>query len=44
MLSKSEPILAALVKEGKLKVVGATYDLATGKVVLQPGEKIVEKK
>lgn len=43
-LSKSEPILAALVKEGKLKVVGATYDLATGKVEFQSGGKIVEKK
>ena len=31
-LSASDPILAKLVKSGELKVVGAIYDLATGKV------------
>jgi carbonic anhydrase len=31
-LGKSEPVLAPLVKEGKLKVVGARYNLATGVV------------
>lgn len=31
-LKSSEPILAELVKEGKLKIVGARYDLDTGKV------------
>ena len=33
-LLSSEPILAPLVKSGKLKVVGGRYDLQTGKVVL----------
>ena len=31
-LSESDPILAKYVKSGELKVVGAVYDLATGKV------------
>jgi carbonic anhydrase len=31
-LSESEPILSKYVKSGELKVVGAVYDLATGKV------------
>lgn len=31
-LSEAEPILAKYVKSGELKVVGAIYDLATGKV------------
>lgn len=31
---KSKPILATMVKEGKLKVVGARYDLDDGKVTL----------
>jgi carbonic anhydrase len=31
-LRKSEPILAALVKDGRLKVAGGIYDLATGGV------------
>jgi carbonic anhydrase len=31
-LSESEPILAKKVKDGELKIVGAIYDLATGKV------------
>jgi carbonic anhydrase len=26
------PVLTGLVKEGKLKIVGGVYDLATGKV------------
>lgn len=34
LLSASEPVLASLVKEGKLKVQGARYDLDTGKVEL----------
>lgn len=34
-LSQLEPIIAPRVKTGQLKVVGATYDLATGKVVMQ---------
>jgi len=34
MLSQSSPQLAPMVKEGKLKVVAAYYDLATGKVSL----------
>ena len=29
-----EPILKASIKKGKLKVVGAVYELGTGKVVL----------
>jgi carbonic anhydrase len=33
-LSQSSPLLAPMVKEGKLKVVAAYYDLATGKVKL----------
>ncbi len=33
-IADSEPILAELVRAGKLKVVGANYDLGTGKVVL----------
>ena len=35
-LKNSQPILAPLVEAGKLKVVGATYDLATGKVSVLP--------
>jgi carbonic anhydrase len=31
-LQTSEPILAGLVKEGRLAVVGGIYDLATGEV------------
>jgi carbonic anhydrase len=34
LLSKSSPVLAPMVKEGKLKIVAAYYDLATGKVTL----------
>lgn len=30
---KVSPVLSGLVKEGKLKIVGGVYDLATGKVV-----------
>jgi carbonic anhydrase len=33
-ITASEPILAEFVRAGKLKVVGANYDLGTGKVVL----------
>lgn len=33
-LKGQEPIVAAAVKEGKLKVVGAVYDLRSGKVTL----------
>ena len=31
-LKSSPPILAILVREGKLKIIGAHYDLDTGKV------------
>jgi carbonic anhydrase len=31
---KESPVLSALVKEGKLKIVGAVYDLDEGKVQL----------
>jgi carbonic anhydrase len=34
-LTTSDPILSHLVKEGKLTVIGAYYDLDTGKVELQ---------
>ncbi|HEY6412263.1 MAG TPA: carbonic anhydrase [Edaphobacter sp.] len=34
-LSQLEPIIAPRVKSGQLKVVGATYSLATGKVEIQ---------
>ncbi|BCH32053.1 carbonic anhydrase [Mesorhizobium sp. L-8-10] len=34
LLSEASPILAAAIKEGKLKVVAARYDIATGKVTL----------
>ncbi len=33
-LSESSTILSGLVKQGKLKIVGGVYDLATGKVTL----------
>jgi carbonic anhydrase len=33
-LSVSKPIIGQYVKEGKVKVVGGIYDLATGKVNL----------
>ena len=36
-LKGAAPILAPAVKEGKVKVVGAYYDLDTGKVSLLPG-------
>lgn len=35
-LQSSKPILAELVKEGKLKIVGARYDLDTGAVEILP--------
>ena len=34
LLSESSPVIAPLVKEGKLKVVSGVYTLATGKVTL----------
>ncbi len=34
-LKNSEPILAPLVKKGELKIVGAYYDIDTGKVVFE---------
>jgi carbonic anhydrase len=34
LLGKSSPLLAGLVKEGKLKIVAGYYDLATGRVSL----------
>lgn len=34
LLAKSSPLLAGLVKEGKLKIVAGYYDLATGRVSL----------
>jgi carbonic anhydrase len=37
LLAKSSPLLAGLVKEGKLKIVAGYYDLATGRVSLLEG-------
>jgi carbonic anhydrase len=34
LLRESSPVLAPMVKEGKLKIVGGYYDLGTGKVTL----------
>ena len=34
LLSKASTVLSPMVKEGKLKIVGAYYDLGTGKVTL----------
>jgi carbonic anhydrase len=34
LLQKASPVLSPMVKEGKLKIVGAYYDLGTGKVTL----------
>jgi carbonic anhydrase len=34
LVAKSSPLLAGLVKEGKLKIVAGYYDLATGRVSL----------
>jgi carbonic anhydrase len=34
LLKESSPVLAGLLKEGKLEVVGAYYDIASGKVAL----------
>jgi len=34
LISKSSPVLAPMVKEGKLKIVAAYYDLESGKVTL----------
>jgi carbonic anhydrase len=34
LLTKASTVLSPMVKEGKLKIVGAYYDLATGKVTL----------
>lgn len=33
-LETSDPVIAKMVKEGKVKVVGANYDLKTGEVKL----------
>ncbi len=33
-LSKSEPLLAPMVKAGSIKVVGSVYDIATGRVTM----------
>jgi carbonic anhydrase len=38
LLERSSPVLAGLVKEGKLRIVGATYALATGKVTMLPAK------
>jgi carbonic anhydrase len=34
MLSEASPVIAGAIKEGKLKVVPARYDIASGKVSL----------
>ena len=34
LLSEASPIIAGAIKEGKLKVVAARYDISTGKVSL----------
>jgi carbonic anhydrase len=34
LLGKASPVLAPMVKEGKLKIVAGYYDLTTGKVTL----------
>jgi carbonic anhydrase len=34
LVAKSSPLLAGLVKQGKLKIVAGYYDLATGRVSL----------
>jgi carbonic anhydrase len=34
LLSQASPLIAGAIKEGKLKVVAARYDLATGNVSL----------
>ncbi len=39
-LFMKSPATRALVKEGKTKVIGAIYDVATGKVNWLPGEKV----
>lgn len=36
LVKKSSPLLAGLVKEGRLKIVAGYYDLATGRVSLLP--------
>ncbi len=33
LLSEASPVIAKLIKDGKLKVAGGVYDIATGKVV-----------
>lgn len=37
MLQEASPVIAGLVKQGRLKVVAAYYDLATGKVSVLRG-------
>ncbi|HEV2149064.1 MAG TPA: carbonic anhydrase, partial [Longimicrobiaceae bacterium] len=37
LLSRASPVIAGLVKEGKLKVVGGVYDLASGRVTFLEG-------
>jgi carbonic anhydrase len=34
LLAKASPVLAPMVKDGKLKIVAGYYDLATGKVTV----------
>jgi carbonic anhydrase len=34
LIGKASPLIAGAIKEGKLKVVAARYDLASGKVLL----------
>jgi carbonic anhydrase len=36
ILAEASPVLAQLIKDGKLKVAGGVYDLATGKVATLP--------
>ena len=38
-LKSLEPILAPAVKTGRIGIVGATYDLRTGKIVVLTNEK-----
>ncbi len=38
-ISKADPVLAPLIKNGQVKIVGAVYELESGKVILQPAKK-----
>jgi carbonic anhydrase len=40
-VQKAEPILGPCIREGKLKIVGAIYDLSTGLVTLVPKEPLI---